>query len=290
MIPKATPPLPPSAPIVSPPSNACDSHFHIVAGEGEFERYDHRVEDPSDGTYLDWLGRLRNQMDVLGLSRGVVVQSILYGTDNSIVARTIQEMGADNYRGVAVVPDAVTDPELDSLRDAGIMGVRMNYVHGGVMSWGGAKAMANRLKDRGMHVQMLINSHDHMAELADDIRAMPVPVVLDHFGWPDLSRGVNDPGFILLRQLVQEGAAWVKLSGCFRFCNAPYDQADAHIASLAEANPERCLWGSDWPYLMMADAITPDPGKLLDALYRTVPSDAARQQIMSANPEFLYEF
>lgn len=290
MRPQARPPLRPTPPSTPLPSRSCDAHFHIVADASEFPRYEARVEDPADGRFEDWLTRLRDQMQVLGLDRGVVVQSILYGTRNNLVARTIQEMGPSSFRGIGVVADEVTPRELDTLRSVGIVGLRLNYVHGGVMTWQGARALSDQLCDRGMHVQMLVNAGEHMADLAEDIRKLSVPVVLDHMGWPDLAAGTDEPGFEALLGLVADGAVWVKLSGCFRFCDAPYEEADAHVAALVEANPERCLWGSDWPYLMMADAKTPDPGKLLDALFRAMPNDTARDRIMVDNPAELYGF
>ncbi|MCR9085752.1 MAG: amidohydrolase family protein [Rhodobacteraceae bacterium] len=99
-----------------------------------------------------------------------------------------------------------------------------------------------------------------------------------------------EPGFDALLGLVADGAVWVKISGCFRFCDAPCEKADADFAAHATANPERCFWGSEWPYLTMADAETPDPGKLSDALFRAMPDEAFRHRIMVDNPAELYGF
>ncbi|MCR9085751.1 MAG: hypothetical protein NXH97_03300 [Rhodobacteraceae bacterium] len=73
---------------------------------------------------------------------------------------------------------------MDALRVAGIVDLRINYVHGGVMTWKGAKALSAQLRDRGTHIPMLADPGDHIADLAEDIRQSPVRLVLDHLGWP----------------------------------------------------------------------------------------------------------
>jgi predicted TIM-barrel fold metal-dependent hydrolase len=223
----------------------------------------------------------------LGLSRGVVVHSILYGTDNRITLDAARALGP-GYRSICLVTDAATEAELDALAEAGCVGIRLNYVHGGVLSWAGAKGLAPRLAARRMHLQMLMNTHLHMAEIAADVAALPCPVVFDHLGWPDLSAGVAEPGFQALCGALAEGQAWVKLSGVYRLCDAPYAAADAFVAALVAANPERCLWGSDWPHIMLAEAQRPDSGALLNAFLRAVPDGGAQRQILVENPARLY--
>ncbi len=150
--------------------------------------------------------------------------------------------------------------------------------------------MAPMLKERGMHIQMLMHAHLHMADLAPTVRACPVPVVFDHLGWPDLSHGPDAPGIRALCGLLRDGAAYVKLSAPYRKCTAPYTAADEITAALAEANPDRCLWGSDWPHLMLADANMPDAGHLLDAFTRAVPDADTRCRILIDTPAQLYRF
>ena len=291
MLPIGLPPIdPPSKPGFTLPDGACDSHIHMLAAPDEFPLWQGRVEDPAPGRSFDqWLDTYRSHMTTLGLGRAVIVQSIFYGTDNSITIETIRRLG-NRFRGIGLVTDEATDAELDALAESGITGVRLNYVHGGVLSWDGVKAMAPRLAERGLHIQMLMNAHKHMAEIADDIAALPVEVCFDHIGWPDLAAGPDEPGFAALCRLLAEGQLWIKLSGIYRLCDAPYRAADAHVAALAAANPERCLWGSDWPHIMLADAKTPDSGVLLDALARAIPDPATQTRILVDNPARLYGF
>ena len=277
----------PKLPTTGAPVGACDAHVHMLAGAAERPLWDDRVEDPAPGLgFEDWLGRLRHQMDLLGFHRVVIVQSILYGTDNAVALDAVRRFG-DAARLVALATQDATDEHLDALRDAGAVAVRLNYVHGGVLSWEGALALAPRLADRGMHLQMLLHADAHMEEVAGDLADLPVPLVIDHAGWP---KDMGAPGVERLCGLLAEGRAWVKLSGVYRFAEPPWTAADPLIRRLVEANPERCLWGSDWPHIMLNGAEMPDAGLLLDAFMRAVPDPGHRQRVLVDNPAALFGF
>ena len=280
----------PTAPAVPLPEHACDSHVHMVADDPAFPPWSGRVENPAAGCFEDWMERFRAHQRQLGLQRIVFVHSIVFGADNRITLEAVKAWGTDQARAIVLVHDDVDDAELDRLATEHAMGVRLNYVHGGILSFDGVKAMACRLKERGMHIQMLINSHRHMAEIADDIRRLPVPVVFDHLGWPDLAAGIDEPGMQTMLSLIGDGHAYVKLSGAYRLCPPPYDQAAPFIEAMVSANPEGGLWGTDWPHIMLGDAKTPDSGELLNALLDAVPNSHDRQKIFVDNPSKLYRF
>lgn len=286
--PNAQMPPAPRAPKTAPPAEACDAHVHLVAGKDDFPLWEGRVENPAVGPDFEgWIDLYRAHLDVLGFSKGLIVHSILYGTDNSVTVAALKRLGA-NFKGVGLLPDTATDAQLDQFVDDNLKAVRLNYVHGGVLSWDGAKAMAPRLADRNLHIQMLLHSHLHMAELEDDIRALPVPLVIDHVGWPDLALGTSDPGFQRLLRLVGDGHVHIKLSAIYRLCAAPYDQAAPFVAALAAANPAACLWGSDWPHLMLNRAHMPDAATLLDAFHDVVTSMKNRETILVHAPDKLF--
>ncbi len=283
--------MPPVTPqnAISMPENACDSHVHLVAG-AEFPLWDGRVENPAPGPNFDeWLDKYRQHVHALGCARGVIVHSILYGTDNRVTLEAVKRLG-NGFKGVGLLPDDASERDMDTFAKANIKALRLNYVHGGVLSWDGAKALAPRLRSRGMHIQMLLNTHKHMAEIADDIRALPVPLVIDHMGWPDLKLGPDEPGFDIMRQLLAEGKIYVKLSALYRLCPPPYDQADEFVAKLLAANPDGLLWGSDWPHLMLADAEMPAGGAVMDTFLRTVTHPDHLQKILVDTPAKLFDF
>ncbi|MDG1472680.1 MAG: amidohydrolase family protein [Ascidiaceihabitans sp.] len=282
------PPAPrgPSKPL---PKGACDAHVHLVAGLDEFTLWEGRVENPAPGPdFAQWINLYRQHLDTMGFERGVIVHSILYGTDNSVTVEAVRQMG-DGFRGVGLLPDDADESALEQFARWNICAVRLNYVHGGVLSWDGAKTIAPALADRNLHIQMLCHADQHMDQLADDIRALPVPVVFDHIAWPSGPLSPHAAGIDTLCALLAEGHVWVKLSALYRMCEAPYADAAELVARLVKANPERCLWGSDWPHLMLNGASMPHAADLLDALDAVV-SDADRHAILVDNPARLFGF
>ena len=276
----------PKVPTVRAPVGACDAHVHMLSGPSEHPLWSGRAEDPApDLGFERWLGILREHLDTLGCTRVVLVQSIFYGTDNTVTLDAMRRLG-NIARAVALVDADVTDKHLDDLRDAGCVGVRVNLVHRGVLSWEEARAMAPRLADRGMHIQALMHADRHLDAIAEDAARLPIPLVVDHAGWPEGPPRVHET----LRRLLGEGRTWVKLSGAYRFAEAPFEAADALLRGLVDANPRRCVWGSDWPHIMLRGAPMPDAGILLDALMRAVEEPENRQRVLVDNPAELYGF
>ena len=286
--PTAQMPPAPTPPKRALPEGAVDAHVHLVAGAGEFPLWDGRVEDPAPGPSFDgWLELYRRHLRTLGCARGLIVHSILYGTDNAVTVAAVERMGA-GFKGVGLLPDGASEAELDQFAAWNMVAVRLNYVHGGVLTWPGAKAMAPALAARGLHIQMLAHSDRHMEEIADDVRALPCPVVFDHLGWPADGMTPDSPGFQALCALLAEGHAYVKLSAPYRMCDAPYAEAAACTAALLAANPERCLWGSDWPHLMLNGAEMPQAALLLEAVDALIPDTATRQAVFVDTPTKLF--
>ncbi len=282
------PPPRPKEPTVRAPVGACDCHIHVVAGGEDFGLWEGRAEDPHPAHgFEDWLDLLRAHLDTLGCTRGVVVQSILHGTDNAITVEAIQRLGRQ-FRGVALVAPEVQDHSLEELARAHIRAIRLNLVHGGPLDWPAARRMAPRLAERGLHIEMLLHADQHLEAIADDLEALPVPVVLDHAGWPEDPRPDSD-GVRRVCRLLAEGRIWVKLSALYRMTQSA-DEAAALAGALIAANPERCVWGSDWPHLLLGEAEMPDSGVLFDDFTRAVEDPALRQAILVDNPARLYGF
>jgi predicted TIM-barrel fold metal-dependent hydrolase len=163
--------------------------------------------------------------------------------------------------------------------------VRLNYVHGGLVSWDGMKRLAPMLADHGLHVEMLAHSHLHLEELAPQVPTLPVQIVFDHCAWPDPALGITD-GQTALERLLAEGHAWTKLSATYRHTLEP----QTLIQRLARANPDRILWGSDWPHLMLNGVPMPDAGQQLNTLLDAIPDLTTRHKLFTDNPATLYGF
>lgn len=274
-----TAPTPPQTPL---PANACDAHVHLIGDD--FTLWDGRVENPPPGTLDTWLDRYRTHLGTLGVTRGVIVHSILYGGDNSITIEATRRMG-QNFRAVCLISDDATETEIAALAGKGCKAVRLNYVHGGLLSWDGMKRLAPMLANHGLHVEMLAHSHLHLAELAPQVPQLPVQIVFDHCAWPDPALGVTE-GQKALERLLAEGHAWTKLSATYRHTPDP----QTLLERLARANPDRILWGSDWPHLMLNGVAMPDAGTQLNILLDAIPDAVTRQKLFADNPATLYGF
>jgi predicted TIM-barrel fold metal-dependent hydrolase len=223
---------------------------------------------------------------VLGIERAVIVQPSVYGTDNRVTLDAIAAYGPE-CRGVAVVDPEIGAGDLVALHRAGIRGVRLNLSFGG-LGLDSLEAIAARIAPFGWHVQLLLDGRD-LPDIAARLRALPVAVVVDHMGHMSVAHGLDHPGFRALLDLVGSGA-WVKLSGAYRVTAAgpPYADVAPLARALIAANPERAVWGTDWPH-PAHDGPMPNDGDLLDGLLDWAPDEALRM-ILADNPARLYGF
>jgi predicted TIM-barrel fold metal-dependent hydrolase len=226
-------------------------------------------------------------LDGTGMTHGVLIQVSVHGTDNRLMLEALRA-NRQRLRGVAVTAPDLGDAGWRELKEAGVVGMRLNTTTGGGV---GVAALADYeavCAELGWHLQFLVEA-DRIPMLAPQISRLRVPAVFDHMGYvgPDQ---VDGPAGRTLLALVRDGA-WVKLSGAFRLSRsgAPYDDTLAFTAALAEAAPSRCVWGSDWPHVSFRGRM-PNPGDLLDVLARAVPGATARDAILAANPARLYGF
>lgn len=289
MIPTSAAPRPATAPQQKAPKGAVDTHIHMLGAASEFATSPTRAENPAPLDMDAFIEAYRAQCALLGVQRTVVVHSIIYGGDNAVTLEAIRRLGPD-ARGIALLPDGASEAALDALAQAGVKGLRLNYIFKGILSWEGAKALAPKLAARGMHLQLLLNADKHIIDIEEDIRNYPCPVVIDHIGWPNVAAGPAEPGFQTLVNLVKDGAAYVKLSGLYRVSQEPWADTDPLVDAFVQANPQRCLWGSDFPYIMLGGAKMPDAGQALDAFHRVVTGTQDRQTILVDAPVALYDF
>ncbi len=128
-------------------------------------------------------------------------------------------------------------------------------------------------------------------------------MVFDHFAEARASLGTAQPGFNALLELIRAGKAYVKISGAYRISTqAPdYDDVTPLAKALVAANPQRILWGTDWPHPdssqvpgRQATDIAPlyqiDDGRLFNRLPLWVPDPNVRRTILVENPAKLYGF
>lgn len=297
----AAPSQPSTAVNFAIPPNACDCHTHIHGDPAKFPWFEGRVYTPE----LASPEEMKALHKALHMKRVVIVTPSVYGTDNSATLFGMSARGND-ARGVAVIGPKNSEAELDAMDKAGIRGVRVNLATGGTNDPEEAKRRLNaavaRVKDRGWHVQIYTNA-SMIPLIKDSLAAAPVTLVFDHFGGAQAADGVQQPGFPELLELVKSGKAYVKISGAYRASKLGPEYTDVipFAKALIAANPDRIIWGTDWPH---PDSVTPpgrkttdvqplfqiDDGKLLNQLAVWEPDAAVRKRILVDNPARLYKF
>jgi predicted TIM-barrel fold metal-dependent hydrolase len=117
-----------------------------------------------------------------------------------------------------------------------------------------------------------------------------MPVIVDHYGMVDAARGVGDENFQALLRLVGDGVAHVKVSAAYRVSKKYPDYGDARALhdALLRANPERLMWGTDWPHPSIEAAVMPDDGHLMDLFCAWTPDEAMRRTILAETPARLF--
>lgn len=286
----APPDFRPRRPRIALPRGACDCHAHILGPARVHPYAPQRVYTPPDCLLPDY----ERMLAALGLERAVLVQPSVYARDNTVLLEALAR-GGGRYRGVAVVDREITDAELARLDAHGVRGVRVNVVDVPGRRPGGLpleelRALARRVAPLGWHLELLLHV-DEFPELDRVLAGFPVDVVLGHLGYMKAGRGVADPGFRALLRLLGAGRCWIKLTGPYRLSAAPLPYADvAPLAhALAEARPDRLLWGSDWPHVMLRGAM-PNDADLLELLAGWLPGEALRRRVLAENPAALYGF
>jgi predicted TIM-barrel fold metal-dependent hydrolase len=238
---------PPAFPV---PAGACDCHVHIFGPPGRYPLVPDRAYMPSPASVEDLAGL----QQALGLERVVIVQASPQGTDNRCLVDALLDLKARGReaRGVAVVAPGTPPRELQRLHEAGVRALRVNLQSTGINDTSAAQASlreaAALAAPLGWHIQTYTNLLI-VESLRDTIRALPVPLVVDHFGLASAARGPGQEGFGALLQLAAEGKVYVKLSAPYRITSRP-DGSDGGVIvrPLIDANPERMLWGTDWPH------------------------------------------
>jgi predicted TIM-barrel fold metal-dependent hydrolase len=267
------------------PDGACDTHAHVIGGPPGYPLVDSRSYTPPEAAPAAYLGML----DAVGMARGVLVQVSVHGTDNRLMVETLTAH-RDRLRGIAVVGADASDAELARLKDAGVVGLRLNVLFGGGVGFDQLERLGDRCRELGWHLQFLLDARA-LPELAPRLERLPVPFVVDHMGHMPVSAGIDHPGFQGLLGLLRRGKDWVKLSGAFRTSVAgpPYADTIPFARALLAAAPDRMVWGSDWPHVAHAGPM-PNVGDLLDLLADWVPDPAQRDAVLAANPARLYGF
>jgi 2-pyrone-4,6-dicarboxylate lactonase len=275
----------PSKPTFTPPPGAVDAHCHVFGPEAQFPFSAKAKYLPADAG-PDQLFALR---DFLGFSRNVIVQASCHGSDNRATLNAIVRSNG-KARGVAVVDPAISEEELRALHEGGMRGVRFNFLKRLVDNAPKDKFLeVSRRLPRGWHVVIYFEA-DILEDLRPFIDAIPVPLVIDHMGRPDVTQGPDGPDMRAFRRLLDSRPDINFKPTCPDRLDPTGDPwnafADA-VRPLVEDYPDRCIWGTDWPHPNQQN-ILPDDGHIVDMIPRIAPTAELQQKLLVTNPERLY--
>ncbi|HVV40069.1 MAG TPA: amidohydrolase family protein [Nitrobacter sp.] len=292
VIPACPPPREPSRPRVPPPPNACDTHAHVFGPAVRFPYAADRSYTPPDAPCEKYLGML----GAVGFDRGVLVQGSAHGRDNSAMLDAVARH-RHRLRGVAVADADVPAATLLEWAQGGVRGLRFNHFfrdgqlhYRGGVPLAAAETLAPVMADLGWHLQLWIDVKD-FPDTIPILKNIGLPVVVDHMGRTDARAGIHTAGFQGLLRALGEGWCWVKLSGAHRLSrNAPdYPDARAFHEALVRENPDRLVWGGDWPHPRVEGEM-PDVGHLFELFQTWTPDRGIQERILVSNPARLYGF
>ncbi len=239
-------------PAIATPAGACDCHLH--AYDARYPAVAGAKLTPPDAS----MAQYRKIQSRLGMQRAVLVTPSTYGTDNRPMLDALAQL-REQARGVAVIDGSETDAQLQAMHDAGVRGIRLNLSLGVTSSARQILPLSQRIAPWGWHLQLLM-APDRLAELAPLLADLPVPVVFDHMARLAPHDAGAHPAHALVLQLLARGRAWVKLSGGY-LVSARHSVEDPALDALArsflDANPERVVWGSDWPHASASAGMQP---------------------------------
>jgi 2-pyrone-4,6-dicarboxylate lactonase len=284
----------PATPRFILPQGAVDAHCHVFGPAAVFPFAPERKYTPGDAG-KEALFALR---DRLGFARNVIVQATCHGADNRALVDACQAAGG-RARGVATVRRDISDDDLTRLHDAGVRGVRFNFVKRlvDVTPADELLEIATRVARFGWHVVVYFEAQD-LPDLRDLFAALPTIVVVDHMGRPNVSKPVDGPEFELFLDFMrQHRNVWSKVSCPERLSVTgppaladeahPYRDVVPFARRIVEEFPDRVLWGTDWPHPNLKDHM-PDDGLLVDFIPHIAPTPELQRKLLVDNPMRLY--
>jgi predicted TIM-barrel fold metal-dependent hydrolase len=283
----------PRAPRIKPPPGSWDTHAHIFGPSDKFPYTAGRGYTPPDAPAENFIALL----DRLGMARGVAVQGNAHGYDNRVLLDALARF-PDRLRGVAITDISIAPSTLREWHDLGMRGLRFHlfsdagkpgYVRGvGLEVF---EVFRKTMAELGWVMQIFCDWR-LMESLSPTLREVTrqMPVIIDHMLHMPAERGIGDPNFQALLRLVGDGDVHVKVSAPYRMSAQfpDYENARPFHDALVAANPERLMWGSDWPHPSIAAEVMPDDGHLLDLFMEWTPSEATRRRILVETPERLF--
>lgn len=263
-----------------------DTHAHIFSVRDNIVA-DARYRPATDALVDDYLAHL----DEHGIDYGVLVQPSFLGFDNQQMLTAIARHPG-RLKGIAVVPLDTHRSALVELTRQGVVGARLNLFGKplpdlALPAWQG---FLERLGALGWQLELHCPP-SYLRALLPGLQAYAGRVVIDHFGRIDPEKGICDPDYQAVLELLDPARHWVKVSGYYRLGEGERGHclAAAALRVLVQRGfGRRLVWGSDWPHTQHDDRVNYDASvRFFDTL---VPDAALRMRILGENALALYDF
>lgn len=276
----------PKKPDFQLPKGAVDAHCHVFGPSPEFPFAPERKYTPCNaGT--EKLFELR---DHLGFTRNVIVQATCHGKDNRAMMDACRASGG-LARGVASVGADITKEELSDMHEAGVRGVRFNFVKRLVDATPKSVFLeiAAKIQDFGWSTVVYFEAQD-LEDLEPFLQELPGIIVIDHMGRPNVKNGAEHIDFKRFISLMENNPLiWSKVTCPERLTIAgpPYDDVVPFYQAIVDRFEDRVLWGTDWPHPNMKSHM-PDDGALVDYIPRIARTVQQQEKLLVTNPMRLY--
>jgi 2-pyrone-4,6-dicarboxylate lactonase len=271
-------------PALTLPPGATDCHFHFIGPQALYPLRPNHVFahlDFEDDTIEDWL----KLQSTLGLTRGVHVLSMMYKHGYELMLHSLNRF-PDRLRGIVCPHPSITDGELSALTRAGVRGARFARRMGPTID----ASVVRRTHELGWSAHYLLKGMDEIDEWRKAILGSPGNFCLEHMGMPPPEKGVDGWEFRFVRECLDTGRCWLKLSPRISAEEAfPFSDVTPFVRFVVERYPSRLLWGTDWPHPQYFKSM-PNDADLVDQLADWLPTDALRRQVLVDNPAELFDF
>ncbi|AEG51478.1 amidohydrolase 2 [Sphingobium chlorophenolicum L-1] len=278
----------PKRPDFALPPGAVDAHCHVFGPGDAFPYAPERKYTPCDAG-KDALYALR---DRLGVTRNVIVQATCHGADNRALLDALRHADG-KARGVATIRPDVPDDDLHAMHEAGVRGVRFNFVRrlADPKPDSHYHRIIERIAPLGWHIVVYFEAAD-LEERHAFLISLPTIVVVDHMGRPDVTKSPDGPEFRRFLDFMERDNIWSKVTCPERLSKQPppgYGDFIPFARTVVERFPDRVLWGTDWPHpnLNMVGHM-PDDGALVDLIPTFATTAELRQKLLVDNPMRLY--
>jgi len=276
----------PKKPDFQLPKGAVDAHCHVFGPSPEFPFAPERKYTPCNAG-KEKLFELR---DHLGFTRNVIVQATCHGKDNRAMMDACRASGG-LARGVASVGADITKEELSDMHEAGVRGVRFNFVKRLVDATPKSVFLeiAAKIQDFGWSTVVYFEAQD-LEDLEPFLQELPGIIVIDHMGRPNVKNGADHIDFKRFISLMENNPLiWSKVTCPERLTIAgpPYDDVVPFYQAIVDRFEDRVLWGTDWPHPNMKSHM-PDDGALVDYIPRIARTVQQQEKLLVTNPMRLY--